>query len=147
MGEEPKAVIAIAQGFLRSTNTNRHKRSLFLRTNTQTKRICSPNRQIRGACGDEAMMLHNGVDPTQTEGMSKGVHRSEGEWKCPTCTISVQVEFFLNSRLAEESSYTNDSLGIPRKQACAEWALAPKAALTSKVCSVTATLCPPFQHL
>jgi len=25
-----------------------------------------------------AMMLHNGVDPTQTEGMSKGVHRSEG---------------------------------------------------------------------
>ena len=26
----------------------------------------------------EAMMLHNGVDPTQTEGMSKGVHRSEG---------------------------------------------------------------------
>lgn len=27
---------------------------------------------------DEAMMLHNGVDPTQTEGMSKGAHRSEG---------------------------------------------------------------------
>eukprot|EP00439_Symbiodinium_sp_Y106_P018068 s1697_g2.t1 len=25
-----------------------------------------------------AMMLHNGVDPTQTEGMSKGTHRSEG---------------------------------------------------------------------
>ncbi len=24
------------------------------------------------------MMLHNGVDPTQTEGMSKGAHRSEG---------------------------------------------------------------------
>ena len=23
-------------------------------------------------------MLHNGVDPTQTEGMSKGTHRSEG---------------------------------------------------------------------
>ena len=26
----------------------------------------------------QAMMLHNGVDPTQTEGMSKGTHRSEG---------------------------------------------------------------------
>ena len=33
----------------------------------------------------KAMMLHNGVDPTQTEGMSKGVHRSEGAVGFHTC--------------------------------------------------------------